>query len=46
MRVTINKLNIFAEGENRYPNVIEAPIHVPNPRKKVTIDNSPALVDK
>ena len=46
VRVTINKANIFPEGENRYPNVIEAPIHVPNPRKKVTIDNSPALVDK
>ena len=46
VRVTINKANIFPEGENRYPNVVEAPIHVPSPRKKVTIDNSPALVDK
>ena len=49
VRVTINlgdkKGPIFDEGENRYPNVISAPIHVPSPRKKVTVDNSPALVD-
>jgi hypothetical protein len=46
VRVTINLAHIFDEGENRYPNVIEAPIHVPSPRKKVATDNSPALVDK
>ena len=50
VRVTINvgsrKGPIFDEGENRYPNRVEASIHVPSPRKKVTIDNSPALVDK
>ena len=49
VRVRINVGNkkgpIFDEGENRYPNVVEAPIHVPSPRKKVTIDNSAALVD-
>ena len=45
VRVTINLIGIFDEGENRYPNVVEAPIHVPSPRKKVDIDNSPALVD-
>jgi hypothetical protein len=33
----INGAGIFEEGENRYPNVIEARIHVPNPRKKVTL---------
>ena len=46
VRVTINLAHIFYEGENRYPNVVEAPIHVPNPRKKVAVDNSPALIDK
>ena len=37
---------IFDEGENRYPNVVELPIHVPNPRKKVAVDDSPELIDK
>ena len=45
VRVTVNFAGIFNEGQNRYPNVVEAPIHVPNPRKKVTIDDSPALND-
>ena len=45
VRVTINAAGTFDEGTNRYPNVIEAPIHVPSPRKKVAIDNSPALID-
>lgn len=45
VRVTINLAHIFDEGENRYPDVIETPIHVPSPRKKVAIDNSPALTD-
>ena len=39
VRVTINVGNIFDEGENRYPNVVEAPVHVPDPRNKV--DGSP-----
>ncbi len=46
VRVTINLAGIFDEGQNRYPNVVQTPIHVPSPRKKVAIDNSPALVDK
>lgn len=37
IRVTINLESIFDEGENRYPNVLEAQIHVPDPRKKVAI---------
>ena len=45
VRVTVNLIGIFDEGENRYPNVVQTPIHVPSPRKKVAIDNSPALVD-
>jgi len=45
VRVTINLIGIFDEGENRYPNQVQTTIHVPSPRKKVDIDNSPALVD-
>jgi len=45
VRVTVNLIGIFDEGQNRYPNVVQTPIHVPSPRKKVSIDNSPALVD-
>ena len=45
VRVTVNLSNTFDEGSNRYPNTVEAPIHIPDPRKKVTIDNSPELVD-
>jgi len=36
----------FPEGRNRYTNVVETTIHVPDPRNKVTVDNSPALTDK
>ena len=36
----------FDEGQNRYTNLVETSIHVPNPRKKVTIDNSPEVIDK
>lgn len=41
VRVTINlgerRKPIFDEGENRYGNVVEVRIHVPNPRNKVAI---------
>ena len=46
VRVTVNLIGIFDEGANLYPNVVETPFHVPSPRKKVAIDNSPALIDK
>jgi len=46
VRVTINAAGTFDEGTNRYPNVVQTSIHVPNPRNKVAIDNSPELVDK
>ena len=46
VRVTINAAGTFDEGDNRYPNSIEAKVHVPDPRKKVTIDNSPLLEAK
>jgi hypothetical protein len=37
VRVSINDAGFFDEGQNRYPNVITATIHVPDPRKKVTV---------
>ena len=45
VRVTINRIGIFNEGQNRYPDVVEVSIHVPNPRKKVAMDDSAELVD-
>jgi len=45
VRITINAAGTFDEGTNRYPDVVEATIHVPDPRKKVAVDNSPALTD-
>lgn len=36
VRVEVNVAEIFDEGENRYPNVIETVIHVPDPRQKVS----------
>lgn len=50
VRITINKGNgsgpIFDEGENRYPNTAEVVIHVPDARKKVSIDSAPLLNSK
>ena len=40
MRVTINAAGTFPEGQNRYSNTIQAPIHVPDPRNKVNVDTS------
>jgi Lysyl oxidase len=40
VRVSINTglySPIFDEGQNRYPNVIEVPVKIPGPRKKVDI---------
>jgi len=34
--VGLNGLPIFDEGANRYPNTVETPIHVPDPRQKVS----------
>ena len=45
VRVEINAAHTFGEGANRYTNVIETTIHVPNPRNKVAVDNSPAALD-
>ena len=41
VQVTINDTPIFDEGANVYPNTIETPIHVPDPRNKVDVVNSP-----
>jgi hypothetical protein len=40
VQVTINAVGTFPEGQNRYPNTIQAPIHVPDPRNKVSVDTS------
>ena len=45
VHIEINAAHTFPEGANRYPNELEAAIHVPDPRNKVTIDNSPAATD-
>jgi len=37
----INAAHTFPEGQNRYPDLIEARFHVPDPRNKVTIDTAP-----
>jgi hypothetical protein len=42
VHVEINAAHTFDEGANRYSDVIETKIHVPDPRNKVAIDNSPA----
>ena len=41
VRVTVNTDGIFDEGQNRYTNSVETSIHVPDPHKKVKVDNSP-----
>jgi hypothetical protein len=46
VRVTVNAAGTFDEGSNRYTNSVETSIHIPNPRRKVAIDNSPELIDK
>ncbi|HEU4710907.1 MAG TPA: lysyl oxidase family protein [Pyrinomonadaceae bacterium] len=46
VRVSINTAGTFDEGTNKYVNSVETSIHIPDPRKKVTIDDSPAIVAK
>ena len=43
VHVEINYAKTFPEGKNRYSNVIETTIHVPDPRNKVQVDTSPLL---
>ncbi len=43
VHVEINYVKAFPEGQNRYSNVIETTIHVPDPRNKVEVDTSPLL---
>ena len=38
--VTINAANMFAEGQNRYDNVIRTRVHIPAPRNKVDFDTT------
>ena len=46
VRVTINLVDTFDEGENRYANSVETMIHIPDPRNKVAIDDSPEVFAK
>lgn len=43
VRVRINTANTFDEGSNRYINDVETSIHIPDPRKKVTVDTTPLV---
>ena len=38
VQVAINATGAFDEGEDRYPNVVEVAIHVPDPRNKVDFE--------
>lgn len=38
LRVEVDAEDIFDEGEDRYPNVVEIEVNVPDPRNKVTIE--------
>lgn len=46
VRVTVNLVKMFDEGSNRYTNSVETSIHIPNPRNKVRIDDSPEIIAK
>ena len=46
VRVTVNVAGTFDEGQNRYTNSVETSIHIPDPRKKVAVDNSPEVREK
>ena len=37
VRAIINAAGTFNEGHDRYPNVVDVGIHIPDPRKKVTV---------
>jgi Lysyl oxidase len=43
--VQINAAKTFDEGRNRYPDQTTTTIHVPDPRRKVTLDSSPLSYD-
>ena len=46
VRVRINTVNMFDEGSNRYTNAVETSIHIPDPRKKVRVDDTPLVLAK
>ena len=46
VRVTVNAAGTFDEGQNRYTNSLETSIHIPDPHKKVKVDNSPEVLEK
>ena len=46
VRVSINTAGTFDEGTNRYSNTVQTPIHIPDPRNKVTVDDSAPIIAK
>ncbi len=38
VRISLNFAGTFDEGEDRYPDIVETPVHVPDPRKKVRVE--------
>lgn len=46
VRVTVNVDGTFDEGQNRYTNSVETSIHIPDPHKKVKIDDAPDVTEK
>ena len=46
VRVSINTAGTFDEGTNRYGNVVQTPIHIPDPRNKVDFDDSAPIIAK
>ena len=46
VRVTVNVDGTFDEGQNRYTNSVETSIHIPDPHKKVKVDNAPDVTEK
>jgi Lysyl oxidase len=46
VRVEVNAAALFDEGEDRYPDVIEGHVQIPDPRNKVAVDTSPLAYSK
>jgi len=46
VRVRINTVNMFDEGQNRYTNAVETSIRIPDPRNKVKVDDTPLVLAK
>lgn len=38
LRVTVDAADIFDEGDDRYPNFVDVPVRIPDPRNKVAVE--------